>query len=90
MFRRKSLKTFLFSGAALAAMAIAGPAAAQTDPAGDVPAAETEVAQADPAAVERDDRGDIVVTGTPTTSPTSSTSCPRSRDRPGRPTRGST
>ncbi|HYG49109.1 MAG TPA: TonB-dependent receptor [Allosphingosinicella sp.] len=54
------MKTFLFSGAAFAAMSIAGPAAAQTDPAEDPPATETEVAQADPVAEERD----IVVTGT--------------------------
>jgi len=60
MFRHKSMKTFLFSGAAFAAMSIAGPAAAQTDPAEDPPATETEVAQADPVAEERD----IVVTGT--------------------------
>src|SRR5215218_2073201 len=50
MFRRKSLKTVLFSGAAFAAMAVAGPASAQTDPAGDESAAEPEK--------------DIVVTGT--------------------------
>ena len=64
MFRRNSLKTFLFSGAAFAAMSIAGPAAAQTDPADDAAAAETEVAQADPVAAEPEDSGDIVVTGT--------------------------
>src|SRR5687768_17960193 len=44
MFRRNSLKTFLFSGAAFAALSIAGPAAAQTDPAGEAPPSETEVA----------------------------------------------
>ncbi|HEX8241311.1 MAG TPA: TonB-dependent receptor [Allosphingosinicella sp.] len=65
MFRRKSLKTVLFSGAAGAALAIAGPAWAQTDPAGDDSAAEAEVAQADPAAAaEPETSGDIVVTGT--------------------------
>ncbi len=64
MFRRNSLKTFLFSGAAFAAMAIAGPASAQTDPAEDAPAAEAGVAEADPAAAEAEGREDIVVTGT--------------------------
>lgn len=65
MFRRNSLKTFLFSGAAIAAMAIAGPAAAQTDPAGEAPSAETELAETtDPLGVPMEDRQDIVVTGT--------------------------
>jgi outer membrane receptor protein involved in Fe transport len=64
MFRRNSLKTFLFSGAACAAMAIAGPAAAQTDPADEAAAGEAQVAQADPATAEADGREDIVVTGT--------------------------
>jgi outer membrane receptor protein involved in Fe transport len=64
MFRRNSLKTFLFSGAAFAALAIAGPARAQTDPADDAAATETEVAQADPDAAEPESREDIVVTGT--------------------------
>jgi outer membrane receptor protein involved in Fe transport len=64
MFRRNSLKTFLFSGAAFAAMVIAGPAAAQTDPADDPATPETEVAQADPATAESESSQDIVVTGT--------------------------
>ncbi|HYJ83756.1 MAG TPA: TonB-dependent receptor [Allosphingosinicella sp.] len=58
------MKTFLFSGAAFAAIAIAAPAAAQTDPADDAASAETEVSQADPVAAEPEDRQDIVVTGT--------------------------
>ncbi|HEU0099393.1 MAG TPA: TonB-dependent receptor [Allosphingosinicella sp.] len=58
------MKTFLFSGAAFAALAIAGPARAQTDPADDAAATETEVAQADPDAAEPESREDIVVTGT--------------------------
>src|SRR5688500_9705033 len=65
MFRRKSLKTFLFSGAAFAALSIAGPAAAQTDPAGEAPPSETEVAEAAATeTAEPENRGDIVVTGT--------------------------
>ncbi|HEX8449696.1 MAG TPA: TonB-dependent receptor plug domain-containing protein, partial [Allosphingosinicella sp.] len=65
MFRRNSLKTFLFSGAAFAALSIAGPAAAQTDPAADEPAAETGPAQTAAAdSAEPEDRQDIVVTGT--------------------------
>jgi outer membrane receptor protein involved in Fe transport len=64
MFRRNSLKTFLFSGAACAALAIAGPARAQTDPADDAAATEAEVAQADTATAEPESREDIVVTGT--------------------------
>ena len=44
MVRRTSLKTVLFSGAAFATLAIAGPAAAQSDPAEDSAAADTEVA----------------------------------------------
>ena len=64
MFRRNSLKTFLFSGAAFAAMAIAGPAAAQTDPADDA-SADAAVAQSvDAEAAEAENREDIVVTGT--------------------------
>jgi iron complex outermembrane recepter protein len=62
MFRRKSLKTFLFSGAAFAAMSIAGPASAQTDPADDT-SPDAEVAQA-AAAETAETGGDIVVTGT--------------------------
>jgi outer membrane receptor protein involved in Fe transport len=64
MFRRNSLKTFLFSGAAFAALSVAGPAAAQTDPAEDAAAAEAEAAQADPTVAEEENRQDIVVTGT--------------------------
>ncbi|HEX8127023.1 MAG TPA: TonB-dependent receptor [Allosphingosinicella sp.] len=65
MFRRNSLKTFLFSGAAFAALSIAGPAAAQTDPAADESAAETEAVQTAAAdSAEPEDRQDIVVTGT--------------------------
>jgi outer membrane receptor protein involved in Fe transport len=65
MFRRNSLKTFLFSGAAFAALSIAGPVAAQTDPAEDAATPETEVAQpADTATVAEENREDIVVTGT--------------------------
>jgi iron complex outermembrane recepter protein len=65
MFRRNSLKTFLFSGAAFAAMAIAGPAAAQTDPVADESAADAEVAQTAATDVaEPEAREDIVVTGT--------------------------
>lgn len=64
MFRRNSLKTFLFSGAAFAAMAIAGPAAAQTDPSDDA-SSDSQVAQPlEAEAEEPGDRGDIVVTGT--------------------------
>lgn len=65
MFRRKSLKTFLFSGAAFAALSIAGPAAAQADPAAEEPAADTEVAQTAATDIaEPENREDIVVTGT--------------------------
>jgi len=63
MFRRISLKTFLFSGAAIAAVAIATPATAQTDPADD-PSAEGEVAQPVAQTAEAQDREDIVITGT--------------------------
>lgn len=64
MFRRNSLKTFLFSGAAFAALSIAGPAAAQTDPAEDA-TPDAEVAQPVAAeSAETEDSGDIVVTGT--------------------------
>lgn len=63
MFRRNSLKTFLFSGAACAAMAISGPASAQTDPGDTSP--DAEVAQpAGPDTAEPANREDIVVTGT--------------------------
>ncbi|MEO7178245.1 MAG: TonB-dependent receptor, partial [Allosphingosinicella sp.] len=62
MFRRKSLKTILFSGAAFAVMAAAGPASAQTGTADEAAATDTEVAQADTA--EPENRQDIVVTGT--------------------------
>ncbi|HEX8064485.1 MAG TPA: TonB-dependent receptor [Allosphingosinicella sp.] len=55
----------LFSGAAFAALAIAGPAAAQTDPAEDASAAEAEAAPpAEAATVAEENREDIVVTGT--------------------------
>src|SRR5687768_12159274 len=65
MFRSNSLKTFLFSGAAFAALSIADPAAAQTDPAGEAPPSETEVAEtAATETAEPENRGDIVVTGT--------------------------
>lgn len=65
MFRRNSLKTFLFSGAAFAALSIAGPAFAQTDPVDDVEAGEAEALQAAQAeAAEPEAREDIVVTGT--------------------------
>ena len=65
MFRRKSLKTFLFSGAAVAAVAIAGPAAAQVGPNEEEPAADAAVAApADTEVTEAEDRQDIVVTGT--------------------------
>jgi iron complex outermembrane receptor protein len=65
MFRRQSLKTFLFSGAACAAMAIAGPAAAQADPAGAEPAADNAAVQTETAdSAEPENRQDIVVTGT--------------------------
>jgi outer membrane receptor protein involved in Fe transport len=64
MFRRNSLKTFLFSGAAFAAMAIAGPAWAQTDPAEDAAAATADDAPAETATAETENREDIVVTGT--------------------------
>jgi len=64
MVRRKSLKMVLFSGAAWAAMAIAGPAAAQTDPADEAATPDTEVSQPAEAAVAEEDRQDIVVTGT--------------------------
>lgn len=64
MFRRNSLKTVLFSGAASAAMAIAGPVCAQTDPADEPAVAEPEVAQADAPLAEPESRQDIVVTGT--------------------------
>jgi outer membrane receptor protein involved in Fe transport len=73
MFRRNSLKTFLFSGAALAAMSIAGPAAAQADAADEAQAAEAgaEAAQTgdtgdtgDTSAIAGEEREDIVVTGT--------------------------
>ncbi len=62
MVRRTSLKTILFSGAAFAAMSIAAPASAQTDPADDAVASDTEAAQT--AAAEPENRQDIVVTGT--------------------------
>jgi outer membrane receptor protein involved in Fe transport len=64
MFRRNSLKTFLFSGAAFAALSIAGPAAAQTDPAGDSTADVETAPPSETAAVAEEDREDIVVTGT--------------------------
>ncbi|HYI39554.1 MAG TPA: TonB-dependent receptor [Allosphingosinicella sp.] len=64
MFRRNSLKTFLFSGAAGAAMAIAGPAAAQTDPAGDSSADVEAAPPSEMPTVAEEDRQDIVVTGT--------------------------
>ncbi|HEU0135000.1 MAG TPA: TonB-dependent receptor plug domain-containing protein, partial [Allosphingosinicella sp.] len=59
------MKTFLFSGAAFAALSIAGPAAAQTDPAAGESAADAEAAQAgSPDMAEAETRQDIVVTGT--------------------------
>jgi iron complex outermembrane receptor protein len=65
MVRRTSLKTFLFSGAAFAALSIAAPATAQTDPADEPAAADTGVAQTDTADnSEAENRQDIVVTGT--------------------------
>lgn len=63
MFRRKSLKTILFSGAAFAAMAAAGPVSAQTGTADEAAAADAGVAPTADAA-EPESRQDIVVTGT--------------------------
>ena len=65
MFRRNSLKTVLFSGAAFASMAIAGPVAAQNDPA-EEEAAPPETSQALESGPidEPENRQDIVVTGT--------------------------
>jgi outer membrane receptor protein involved in Fe transport len=67
MFRRTSLKTALFSGAAFAAAAVsmAGSASAQTAPAEDEAAADANVPQAPGTeAAAAEDREDIVVTGT--------------------------
>lgn len=65
MFRRNSLKTMLFSGAAVAVMSIASPAAAQTDPVAEEDSAEAVADQLeDPATVAPEDRQDIIVTGT--------------------------
>ncbi|MEA3009428.1 MAG: iron complex outerrane recepter protein [Sphingomonadales bacterium] len=63
MFRRKSLKTILFSGAAFAAMAAAGPAWAQTGTADEAAAPDASATRTADAA-DPENRQDIVVTGT--------------------------